>query len=388
MKTQKSPTTHKPRVCVGLSGGVDSSVTAALLKQQGYDVIGVYMKNWSDESLAMGARPLDPEAYRMDCPWYDDYLDAKRVALQLDIPFEMWDFREAYKKKVFDYFIEEFDKGRTPNPDIYCNSLVKFDDFQKRALDERQVDYVATGHYADMVRVDGYTYLKIPQDKHKDQTYFLYRLNQKQLQTALFPLADYPKDQVRKLAQQFELPTQYKKDSQGICFIGEVDVRDFISQWLVPKEGRIVDPEGRELGTHKGVHLYTYGEKVAVDNGLVAQIYPELKHDIPVFYVAQKDIEANRLVVVPGTDNPALYHKNVALELIHWTASEADRSQVAYARLRHGGALVAVSQLMTEGETGRLTFAESQRATAPGQHIVFYSNDDRVLGGGVIAALS
>ncbi len=377
------------KVCVGLSGGVDSSVAAALLQQSGYDVVGVYMNNWNNQSASLGERSLSSQHYRDDCPWYDDYLDAKRVALHLGIPFYLWDFREAYKRKVFDHFIDEFAKGRTPNPDIYCNSQIKFDDFQRRALDELGADYVATGHYARKVEMPagGYT-LQIPNDDHKDQTYFLYRLNQEQLATALFPLADYSKTEVRALAQQLMLPTHYKKDSQGICFIGEVDVRDFVSRWLAPRPGKIVDQAGHILGEHQGIHLYTIGENIAADNSAVVTYYPQWKQAIPHFYIAEKDMATNQLTVVPGADHPALYKKEVWLEDVCWVSGQ-DQSQLevgsCFARLRHGGQLVPVETAKTLADQQlHLTFSQPQRAIAPGQHLVLYDALKRVLGGGVI----
>lgn len=376
-------------VCVGLSGGVDSSVTAALLKEQGYAVVGVYMKNWDDASPTLGAHPIDPDRYRNDCPWYDDYLDAKRVALQLDIPFYLWDFRQAYKTKVFDHFIDEFAAGRTPNPDIYCNSLIKFDDFQRRALEELKVDFVATGHYAKKIdkKKESITNYKlvIPKDVHKDQTYFLYRLNQEQLATALFPLGDYTKDEVRQLAKKFDLPTKYKKDSQGICFIGQVEVRDFISRWLAPKPGAIHDEAGQVIGEHQGVHLQTIGEKISIDKARLVKLYPEYQQAVPTFYVAEKKVADNILVAVPGVDHPALYKKEATLEQLHWQSVDAEQilDQPVLARLRHGGALVGCQ---FNRQTGTVAFNEPQRAVTPGQHLVFYSKDKVVLGGGVVSS--
>ncbi len=433
---------------MGLSGGVDSSVTAALLLEQGFEVIGVYMKNWNTESPTLGSNPLSEDTYRMECPWYDDYLDAKRVALHLGIPFYLWDFREAYKTKVFDAFLAEFKKGRTPNPDIYCNSLVKFDDFLKRAVEELGADFVATGHYARLTDSqnlehphpnplptkgegitatpsplrgegrgeEGYV-LQIPKDTKKDQTYFLYRLTQEQLAKTLFPLAEYTKTAVRQLAKQFNLPTKYKKDSMGICFVGDVSMREFISHWFKGKAGAIVDEQGKEIGRHEGVHYYTIGEKVAIDNERISKLYPQLKHAIPQFYVARKDIKTNTLVVVAGVDNPALYKREVVLEDICWINPKSDpsadgrnpkqitnsneqnstenssldivsnfdiRASSLVVRLRHGGALVAVESIEEQANGLKISFAELQRAVTPGQHVVLYDRKNRVVGGGVI----
>jgi tRNA-uridine 2-sulfurtransferase len=402
----------KPQtVVVGLSGGVDSSVTAALLQQQGYAVIGIYMKNWSTESPRLGRHRLDPASYRLECPWYDDYLDAKRVAMKLGIPFHLWDFCEAYKQKVFDSFIEEFERGRTPNPDIFCNGLIKFDDFQRRALEELGADYVATGHYARKVEIPSSGVsdelgdqeprygLQIPADRHKDQTYFLYRLNQGQLAHALFPLADFTKDEVRRLAEKFDLPTKYKKDSQGICFIGDVDVRQFVSYWLAPKAGEIHDLQGRVIGEHNGAHLHTIGEKIAVDNATVARLYPEYRSTIPHFYVVNKDIKTNVVTVVPGSDHPALFVNEARLEAVVWSGETTVGSKESKsgsisdsihltpqfrARLRHGGRLVAIEVDQQGDGTLVVRFAEPQRAITPGQHCVIYDLDNRVVGGGII----
>jgi tRNA-specific 2-thiouridylase len=380
----RKPVNQKTRICVGLSGGVDSSVTAALLKEQGFEVIGVYMKNWNIDSPTLGSRPLDKDEYRMECPWYDDYLDAKRVALQLEIPFYLWDFREAYKKKVFDHFVDEFEKGRTPNPDIYCNSLIKFDDFQQKAIAELGVDAVATGHYARLIEEDGKFALQIPKDTHKDQTYFLYRLNQEQLSRAMFPLAEYTKDEVRELAKKFNLPTKYKKDSQGICFVGDVEMRDFITHWLAPKDGEILDETGAVIGRHDGAHIYTIGEKIAVDNASIARLYPEMKHEIPYFYVAKKDMATNSIIAVPGADHPLLFTKEISLESPIFSPIIEPTRQCYTAlcsRVRHGGELVGCT---FAGE--KVVFDKPVRAVAPGQHLVLYDSQNRVVGGGVIAA--
>ncbi len=381
---EKQQTVTGKTVVVGLSGGVDSSVTAALLKDQGYNVIGVYMKNWNTESPTLGDTPLDPDAYRLFCPWYDDYLDAKRVALQLGLPFCLWDFREAYKTKVFDSFLAEFKKGRTPNPDIYCNSLVKFDDFLKKSLNELGADYVATGHYARVEHGESGNTLAIPKDTKKDQTYFLYRLTQDQLAHTLFPLAGYTKDEVRELAKQYDLPTKYKKDSQGICFVGDVSLRDFLQHWLKEETGEIRDLEGRLIGYHVGVHFTTIGAKIAVDNSLIAQYYPELKHDIPHFYVAKKDVATNSVIAVPGHDHPALFSDRVLLEDV---TGEVLLAGNLTARLRHGGALVEIKGVKSiNGTHVEVVFMEPQRAITPGQHLVLYDTDGRVVGGGIITS--
>jgi tRNA-specific 2-thiouridylase len=226
--------------------------------------------------------------------------------------------------------------------------------------------------------------LGIPADTHKDQTYFLYRLSQDQLAHVLFPLADLTKSEVRQLAQEFGLPTQSKKDSQGICFIGNVDVREFVSQWLAPQPGEVRDLEGRVVGRHDGVHLHTIGEKVAVDNAVVARLYPELKHELPHFYVAEKQVEDNVLNVVPGSEHPKLYKNETVIEGLHLIDKAVDWLQPVQARLRHGGALVECRVELGKNNTAKVKFTEPQRAITPGQHLVLYHNKT-VLGGGIIA---
>lgn len=374
---------NKKTVVVGLSGGVDSSVTAALLKERGFEVTGVYMKNWDDQSPTLGRRPLATDEYRSECSWYEEYLDAKRVALVLNIPFQTWDFRAAYKQKVFDAFIDEFAKGRTPNPDIYCNSRLKFDDFQARAIKELGAHYVATGHYARVSQNKTGYQLSIPKDTHKDQTYFLYRLNQEQLSKTLFPLADYTKAEVRLLAKKFNLPTKYKKDSQGLCFVGNVEVRQLVSQWLAPKPGSIIDEDGQVIGQHRGAHLYTIGERIAVNNSLVAKHYPKLRQSIPHFYVAAKNIEQNTVSVVPGADHPNLYA--TCLTLTDFVAGGVPNTPVL-ARVRHTGELIPIKSIAIDAQRQvKLVFQRPARAIASGQHVVLYK-EGMVVGGGVVVS--
>src|SRR5690349_17817635 len=254
------------KVYVGMSGGVDSSVTAALLKQQGYDVIGVYMKNWSEDLPGMV------------CPWKEDYQDAKRVAVQLDIPFKMYDFQTEYRQKVVDYMIAEYQAGRTPNPDIMCNQEVKFKVFLEAALADG-ADIIATGHYS--ATKDGQ--LLMAADTAKDQTYFLYRVTQSALEKTLFPLGEMTKPEVRAKAEAFGLATAAKKDSQGICFVGKVGIKDFLQQYITAEPGDIVDKvTGKVVGRHEGAIFYTFGQRhgLGVGGGLP-------------YYVVAKDMAKN-----------------------------------------------------------------------------------------------
>src|ERR1700733_13492167 len=230
-------------VYVGMSGGVDSSVSAALLKQQGYKVVGVYMKNWSKDLPGL------------PCPWMDDYQDAKRVAVQLDIDFKMYDFEKEYQHKVVDYMLDEFKAGRTPNPDIMCNQEVKFKLFLNTALEDG-ADLIATGHYA---KTKGGKLL-VAKDSNKDQTYFLYRVTKEALAKTIFPLGDLTKPEVREIAKKNKLVTATKKESMGICFVGKVGIKEFLQQFVKTKPGKIIDQHGKAIGEHDGAIFYTIGQ--------------------------------------------------------------------------------------------------------------------------------
>lgn len=339
------------KVYVGMSGGVDSSVTAALLKEQGYDVTGVYMKNWSKDLPGFV------------CPWKDDYQDAKRVAVQLDIPFKLYDFEKEYRQKVVDYMLREYQAGRTPNPDIMCNQEVKFKLFLETALDDG-ADMVATGHYARIK--DGRLLAGL--DKNKDQSYFLYRVTEKALRKSLMPVGELEKTEVRVLAKKLSLATAEKKDSQGICFVGKVGIKEFLLHELGPQEpGPIVDQKGQEIGRHDGALFYTIGQR----HGL------EVGGGLP-YYVTHKDMPTNTVYVTTDLDDENLWTSTVLLENLHWINDEPDTGKKYQARLRYRGPLV---DCQLNGN--KLDLAESQRGVAAGQSSVLYDGD-RVLGGGVV----
>ena len=342
------------KVYVGMSGGVDSSVTAALLKEQGYDVTGVYMKNWTQDLPGM------------KCPWADDLADAKRVAVQLGIDFKVFDFETEYRHKVVEYMIDEYKRGRTPNPDIMCNQEVKFKLFLEAALEDG-ADMIATGHYA---RVKDGQLLKAV-DANKDQTYFLYRVTRQALEKTLFPLGEYQKSDVRTMAKERGLYTATKKDSQGICFVGQIGIREFLSQYVEQTAGDIIDKKtGNVLGQHDGAIFYTIGQRHGLDIG----------GGLP-YYVVGKDMEKNEVYVTTDLNDEALWRPEVTLGDVHWI-DEAPAEATYDMRVRHRAALTP-AHLAYHDDTIVLSLEHPERAVAAGQSVVIYDGD-RCLGGGIV----
>lgn len=343
------------KVYVGLSGGVDSSVTAALLKEQGYDVTGVYMKNWSQDLPGM------------PCPWKEDFQDAKRVAVQLDIPFKMFDFQKEYRQNVVDYMLAEYQAGRTPNPDIMCNQEVKFKLFLEACLADG-ADLIATGHYARTT--DGK--LLRAKDDNKDQTYFLYRVTEDALRHTLFPLGDLTKPEVRKLAQKFGLVTASKKESMGICFVGKVGIRDFLEYELGAQQpGDIVDDQGKIIGTHDGAIYYTIGQRHGLDVG----------GGLP-YYVTGKDMDKNKVYVTTRLDDRNLWTSQLNLFDVHWINHSPKSDLPVMVRTRHRAPLVS-ARIVLDGKSVSLKLDDDVRAATAGQSAVVYL-DQQVLGGGII----
>jgi tRNA-specific 2-thiouridylase len=345
------------KVYVGLSGGVDSSVTAALLKQQGHDVTGVYMKNWSKDLPGF------------DCPWKEDYQDAKRVAVQLGIPFKMFDFETEYRQQVVDYMLEGYQAGITPNPDIMCNQEVKFKLFLNAALADG-ADMIATGHYA-RTTPDGQ--LLVGVDNNKDQSYFLYRITEDAVKKSLMPIGEYEKPAVRELAREFGLATAEKKDSQGICFVGKIGIKEFLLAELGEQpHGEIIDQNGAVVGEHDGALFYTIGQRhgLSVGGGLP-------------YYVVGKDMAKNEVYVTSKLDDERLWHEELELTSAHWINDEPSGDSLMV-RTRYRAPLVPVREL-TKLENGNwhVTLAEQVRAITPGQSAVFYQ-DDRCLGGAIV----
>ncbi|MDP3991619.1 MAG: tRNA 2-thiouridine(34) synthase MnmA [Candidatus Colwellbacteria bacterium] len=370
------------KVFVGLSGGVDSSVAAYLLKKKNYDVVGVHLRCWN----VNGCDLREAE-------------DARRVANHLDIPFYVLNLEEEYKKAVVDYMVDGYRKGLTPNPDVMCNKEIKFGLFLKKAL-EMGADYIATGHYVKIEKSkiknqNDNSKFKIvyklfqAKDANKDQSYFLWTLTQEQLRHCLFPVGDYLKSEVRALAKEVGLPTAEKKDSQGICFVGKVTLSDFLSQYIKEAPGNILTTDGRVVGTHPGVQFYTIGQRQGLG---VALNTPH--------YVAERDTKTNTVVLAPENDQ-SLYRKEITLSSVnfinHRTFQHSQECKNVLVRIRYRQPLApatlykildtpVVEQSSPRGKARyEIHFAEPQKFVAPGQSAVFYSQEGEMLGGGIIS---
>ena len=379
------------KVFVGMSGGVDSSLAAALLVEQGHDVSGVYMKNWTTDLPGM------------KCPWAEDLADAKRVAVQLGVDFKVFDFENEYKHKVVDYMVNEYKQGRTPNPDIMCNQEVKFKLFLETAL-EQGADMIATGHYArirysvatrhalaasstasrcstdrelspielraaDVSNQPECGELLQARDVGKDQTYFLYRASSPALARTLFPLGDYTKSDVRKMAADRGLWTATKKESMGVCFVGNVGMREFLSQYVTTEPGDIIDKKtNRVIGQHDGAIFYTLGQRHGLDVG----------GGLP-YYVVGKDIAANIVYVSQNIQDTQLVRRKISLESLHWINDRPSQNISLHARVRHRGPLIEATL-----SDSVLQLAHDERAITPGQSVVLYDGDI-CIGGGIVA---
>ncbi|WP_353172085.1 tRNA 2-thiouridine(34) synthase MnmA [Paracandidimonas soli] len=363
----------KGRVVVGMSGGVDSSVTAWLLKQQGYDVVGLFMKNWEDD---------DDSEY---CSSRQDWLDAASVADLVGVDIEAVNFAAEYKDRVFSEFLREYEAGRTPNPDVLCNAEIKFKAFLDHAM-ALGAERIATGHYA-RVRQDPatarYQLLKAL-DHTKDQSYFLHRLNQDQLSRTLFPLGELPKTKVRELARELQLPNAAKKDSTGICFIGERPFREFLNRYLPTRPGPIKTDDGRVVGGHQGLAFYTLGQRKGLGIGGIKGRQQE-DGTADAWYVARKDLETNTLLIVQGHDHPWLQQSRLSAQDVSWVAGEAPLPGRYAAKTRYRQA-DAPCLLGAEDAGGFfLDFDTPQWAVTPGQSAVVYDGDI-CLGGGIIVS--
>ena len=389
------------KVVVGLSGGVDSSVAAYLLKQQGYEVVGLFMRNWHDTTGTLEG----------DCPWYDDQLFAELVAKRLDIPFKFVDLSEEYRKRVVEYMFAEYQQGRTPNPDVLCNREIKFDVFLKEAL-KLGADYVATGHYCRKAEevIDGRKVYRLlaGADKNKDQSYFLCQLTQEQLKYAMFPIGDLEKPEVRRIAEEQKLATAKRKDSQGICFVGKVDLPVFLQQQLAAKQGNIHEilpswrgyaptteqptieelakpyrytvRDGKKIGTHNGAHFYTIGQRKGLGIG-------GRKESL---FIIATDVEQNVIYVGEGDAHPGLYRSVLRIQPseIHWVepseAMHEGESREYMVRIRYRQPLQkATLEMRADGLY--IVFDEPQRGIAAGQFAAWYEGEN-LAGSGVIEA--
>lgn len=349
------------RVVVGMSGGVDSSVAALLLKQQGYDVIGIFMKNWDD---------TDENGV---CTATEDYNDVIRVCNQIGIPYYAVNFEKQYWDKVFTYFLDEYKAGRTPNPDVMCNKEIKFKAFLEHAM-KLGADYLATGHYARVENIDGEVKMLRGIDNNKDQTYFLNQLSQEQLEKVMFPLGAIDKKQVREIAKEAGLATATKKDSTGICFIGEKNFKEFLGGYLPAQKGIMETLGGEKIGNHDGLMYYTIGQRHGLGIGGAGDPW----------FVVGKDLKRNVLYVEQGFEHPSLYSDSIKAVNINWVSNKAKPAEfkcTAKFRYRQPDEEVTV-QLQPDGEANVL-FARPVRAVTPGQAVVFYDGDE-CLGGGTI----
>jgi tRNA-specific 2-thiouridylase len=355
------------KVLLGLSGGVDSAVSAILLKEQGYEVETVYIECWNEPG----------------CRAEDDRQDALEVALQLDLPFQVLDLKKPYQEKVMRYFLDEYQAGRTPNPDVMCNKIIKFGLFYEWAM-EQGYDAIVTGHYA---ATDG-EFLYIPKDKNKDQTYFLYQIKQEQLSHVLFPLQNLTKDEVRKRAEQEKLPIADKKDSVGICFVGDINVPKFLKENLGENPGEIIDKSGNIIGQHRGLWFYTIGQRhgFTYDKKKYAQLHPDLdKTKLPPLYVIEKKADFNQLVIGPKQATKTKEFSVDNLHLIGFTEKELLSQEKLKVRIRNTGQLIGCSMEKQNGQY-QITTDQPAAGIASGQSAVFYNSNQptKCLGGATI----
>ena len=362
-KHKQSNTPLKIKVFVAMSGGVDSSVAALLLKKQDYDLVGCYIKGWYPVSSAD-----EPQSFY--CAWKEDRRDAMRVCAKLKMPFITVDAEKEYKKEVVDYMISEYKAGRTPNPDIMCNKSVKFGVFLKKAL-AMGADYIATGHYVKKLKNNA---LAIAKDLNKDQSYFLWTLTQEQLKYCLFPLGDLLKSEVRHIAKKNGLATAEKEESQGVCFIGEFNMEDFLKKYIKPKKGKIVTAGGKIIGEHNGLAFYTIGQRHGFGFG---------GGEGGPYYIVEKDFKNNRLIVAEKKDEKSFSRKEVIIENTSWISAVPKIGRKYQARIRYRQPLEECEVAEVSKNSTKIIFKNPQRAVTPGQSFVIYDGEE-MLGGGII----
>lgn len=353
----KIPKGNGSKVAVGLSGGVDSSVSAALLRERGYGVTGVFIKVWQPNFLT--------------CSWKEDRRDAMRISTELGIPFKTVDLEEEYKKYVVDYMVEEYKNGHTPNPDVMCNTYVKFGAFYNWAMNN-QFEYVATGHYADVQEVGGKKQLVKGLDLSKDQSYFLWQIEQEKLNKVIFPVGRIPKSLVRKIARSYGLSTAAKKDSQGLCFLGHVNIKDFLSNFIELKRGNVLNEEGKIIGKHSGAVVYTIGQRHGFELN-------NKKDNSKTLYVVKKNVKNNAITVSESPSGYTHNHKNILLR--DWIIRSGCKTDDLTAQIRYHGNNYNIKIL--DNDPLRISFEEKPNGLAEGQSVVIYKNNICV-GGGII----
>ena len=357
---------QKKRVVVGMSGGVDSAVSALLLKEQGYDVVGVFMKNWDDS------------AEDSECPAAADYDDVRSVCAKIDIPYYTVNFEHEYWERVFRYFLEEYKRGRTPNPDVLCNKEIKFKAFLEFAAEDLGADFIATGHYVRRADVNGTSQLLRGLDGNKDQSYFLYTLSHEQIAQSLFPVGELEKPEVRRIAEELDLITAKKKDSTGICFIGERKFRDFLGRYLPAQPGEIETVDGEIVGEHQGLMYHTLGQRKGLGIGGRKE-----SNDDP-WYVVDKDVARNRLVVAQGAEHPRLMSVGLIAQQLDWVDRQTMTAPLrCTVKTRYRQTDIPCEIIPLDGERIEVRFDEPVAAVTPGQSAVFYLGDV-CLGGGII----
>jgi tRNA-specific 2-thiouridylase len=367
---------NKTKVLLAMSGGVDSSVAALLMKKKGYEVIGAFMKNWSDTKDKFG-----------ECNWKGERKMAMKIAKKLEIPLITLDFEKQYKRDIVSKMFEDYKKGITPNPDVDCNQKVKFPLLIKEAK-KLGADFVVTGHYSRIKKIKEKYELHRAKDETKDQSYFLYRLNQNELKHALFPIGDYTKKQVRKIAEENNFPNFDKKSTVGICFIGNIDFKKFLKEKIKEKKGKILNPEGKLIGEHNGVYYYTIGERLGPRYGFEISKDSDDKKSLKRWYVAKKNLRKNEIIAAPQ-NHPLLLRKEMAIKNVHWINKnpfneDKKKTKKVLSRIRQVGELLP-SKLFYDKKKKqiRLTLNKAITGVSQGQAIVLYKGKE-VLGGGEI----
>ncbi len=366
------------KVLLAMSGGVDSSVAALLLKKQGYEVIGAFMKNWSDTKNKITG----------DCAWREERLMATRIAVKLDIPLITLDFEKEYKKQVVDEMFNLYSKGITPNPDVDCNQKIKFPLLWKTAK-KLKADYIATGHYARIKQNGKNPELYRAKDESKDQSYFLYRISKEDLSHTLFPIGNYTKVQIREIAKKNHFPNYNKKGTVGICFIGKINLKEFLKKRIPQKKGKILDPEGNLIGEHDGIFYYTIGQRLGPRYGIdIDKSKLDNKRNVSRWYVAKKDLEKNIIIAAPQ-EHPVLYRKNISIKSFHIISEnekifkkKAEKGIRILSRIRQVGELLPSRLSFNKGKF-KVELDEAITGISEGQAIVLYQGQ-KVLGGGVI----